>query len=93
MLTIERVGLFAMDNDHKLLSALPIAAGMRWDRLTFTALGGIVAFLAGATLLLEDRVAPVAPVFAMVGGFGPRDGLREALFQRVDPQPQALMIG
>jgi hypothetical protein len=41
---------------------------MRWDRLTFTALGGIAAFLAGGTLLLEDGVAAVVPVFAMVGG-------------------------
>jgi hypothetical protein len=41
---------------------------MRWDQLTFTALGGIAAFLTGAALLLEEGTAPFAPVFAMVGG-------------------------
>ena len=43
---------------------------MRWDRLTFTALGGIVALLAGIGLLLEDEHALFAPVFVMVGGIG-----------------------
>jgi hypothetical protein len=27
---------------------------MRWDRLTFTAFGGIAVFLIGVALLLED---------------------------------------
>jgi hypothetical protein len=33
----------------QLKQPLFIVAGMRWDRLTFTALGGIAAFLAAAT--------------------------------------------
>jgi hypothetical protein len=41
---------------------------MRLDRLTFTALGGIAAFLIGTALLLEDGRALFAPVFGMVGG-------------------------
>jgi hypothetical protein len=41
---------------------------MRWDRLTFTALGGIAVFLIGIGLLLEDERALFAPVFGMVGG-------------------------
>ena len=41
---------------------------MRWDRLTFTALGGIAVFLIGTALLLEDGRARFAPVFGMVGG-------------------------
>jgi uncharacterized membrane protein YfcA len=42
---------------------------MRWDRLTLTALGGIVALLLGIALLLEDERLLFAPVFAMVSGF------------------------
>jgi hypothetical protein len=41
---------------------------MRWDRLTFTALGGIAALLAGIALLVADERAPFAPVFVMLGG-------------------------
>ena len=41
---------------------------MRWDRLTFTALGGIAAFLIGIALLLGDERPLFAPVFGMVGG-------------------------
>src|ERR1700746_4134520 len=41
---------------------------MRLDPLTFTALGGIAAFLIGTALLLEDGRALFAPVFGMVGG-------------------------
>jgi hypothetical protein len=41
---------------------------MRWDWLTFTALGGIAVFLIGAALLLEDGRALFVPVFALVGG-------------------------
>lgn len=41
---------------------------MRWDRLTFTALGGIAAFLMGIALLLEDERPLFAPIFGMVGG-------------------------
>jgi uncharacterized membrane protein YfcA len=41
---------------------------MRWDRLTFTALGGIAALLAGIALLLADERALFAPVFVMVCG-------------------------
>jgi hypothetical protein len=43
---------------------------MRWDRLTFTALGGVAAFLFGIALLLGDERPLFAPVFAMVGGIG-----------------------
>lgn len=43
---------------------------MRWDRLTFTALGGIAAFLIGIGLLLEDARSLFPPVFGMVGGIG-----------------------
>ena len=41
---------------------------MRWDRLTFTALGGVAAFLIGIALLLGDERSLFAPVFGMVGG-------------------------
>jgi hypothetical protein len=41
---------------------------MRWDGLTFTALGGIAAFLVGIALLLGDERPLFAPVFGMVGG-------------------------
>jgi uncharacterized membrane protein YfcA len=41
---------------------------MRWDRLTFTALGGIAAFLMGIAMLLADERSLFAPVFGMVGG-------------------------
>ena len=41
---------------------------MRWDRLTFTALGGIAALLTGTALLLEDERTLFAPVFVMVSG-------------------------
>jgi len=41
---------------------------MRWDRLTFTALGGVAAFLVGIALLLADERPLFAPVFGMVGG-------------------------
>ena len=41
---------------------------MRWDRLTFTALGGVAALLIGIALLLEDERALFGPVFGMVGG-------------------------
>ena len=44
--------------------------GMRWDRLTFTALGGVAAFLVGIGLLLGDERPLFAPVFGMVGGIG-----------------------
>ena len=44
--------------------------GMRWDRLTFTALGGVAAFLVGTALLLGDERPLFAPVFGMVGGIG-----------------------
>ena len=43
---------------------------MRWDRLTFTALGGVAAFLVGIALLLGDERPLFAPVFGMVGGIG-----------------------
>jgi uncharacterized membrane protein YfcA len=42
---------------------------MRWDRLTFTALGGLAALLIGVLLLLEDERPLFAPVFGMIGGF------------------------
>jgi len=41
---------------------------MRWDRLTFTALGGIAVFLIGTVLLIEDGPALFASVFGMVRG-------------------------
>jgi hypothetical protein len=41
---------------------------MRWDRLTFTALGGIAALLTGIALLLANERALFAPVFVTVGG-------------------------
>jgi hypothetical protein len=41
---------------------------MRWDRLTFTALGGTAAFLTGIALQLEGERTLFAPVFVMVGG-------------------------
>jgi hypothetical protein len=41
---------------------------MRWDRLTFTALGGIAVFLISGALLLEDARPLFAPVIGMVGG-------------------------
>lgn len=41
---------------------------MRWDRLTFAALGGIAALLTGIALLLADERAELAPVFVTVGG-------------------------
>jgi uncharacterized membrane protein YfcA len=41
---------------------------MRWDRLTFMALGGVAAFLMGIGLLIEDERSLFAPVFGMVGG-------------------------
>ena len=44
--------------------------GMRWDRLTFTALGGVAAFLVGIGLLLGDERPLFAPVFGMVDGIG-----------------------
>ena len=44
--------------------------GMRWDRLTFTALSGVAAFLVGIGLLLGDERPLFAPVFGMVGGIG-----------------------
>ena len=44
--------------------------GMRWDRLTFTALGGVAAFLVGIGLLLGDERPLFAPVFGMVGCIG-----------------------
>ena len=47
---------------------MAIAAGMRWDRLTFTALGGIAVFMMGVALLFEDERSLFAPVFGMVGG-------------------------
>ena len=43
---------------------------MRWDRLTFTALGGVAAFLVGIGLLLGDERPLFAPVFGMVDGIG-----------------------
>jgi hypothetical protein len=43
---------------------------MRWDRLTFTALGGVAAFLVGIALLLGDERPLFAPVVGMVGGIG-----------------------
>jgi hypothetical protein len=43
---------------------------MRWDRLTFTALGGVAAFLLGIALLVGDERPLFAPVFGMVGGIG-----------------------
>jgi hypothetical protein len=43
---------------------------MRWDRLTFTALGGVAAFLLGIALLLGDKRSLFAPVFGMAGGIG-----------------------
>ena len=44
--------------------------GLRWDRLTFTALGGVAAFVIGIALLLGDERPLFAPVFGMVGGIG-----------------------
>ena len=44
--------------------------GMRWDRLTFTALGGVAAFLLGIALPIGDERPLFAPVFGMVGGIG-----------------------
>ena len=41
---------------------------MRWDRLTFMALGGIAAFVLGIASQLEDGRALFAPVFGMIGG-------------------------
>ena len=41
---------------------------MRWDRLTFTALGGIAVFLIETVVLIEDGRALFAPVFGMVRG-------------------------
>ena len=41
---------------------------MRFDRLTYTALGGIAVFLIGVALMLEEGRALFTPVFGMVGG-------------------------
>jgi uncharacterized membrane protein YfcA len=41
---------------------------MRWDRLTFMALGGIAVFMMGIALLLEEERPLFVRVFAMVGG-------------------------
>ena len=41
---------------------------MRWDRLTWMALGGVAALLMGIGWLIEDESSLFAPVFGMVGG-------------------------
>jgi hypothetical protein len=41
---------------------------MRWDRLTFTALGGVAALLTGIGLLFAGESTLFAPVFVMAGG-------------------------
>ena len=41
---------------------------MRWDRLTWMALGGVAALLIGIGWLIEDESSLFAPVFGMVGG-------------------------
>jgi len=41
---------------------------MRWDRLTWMALGGVAALLIGIGWLMEDEFSLFAPVFGMVGG-------------------------
>ena len=41
---------------------------VRFDRLTYTALGGIAVFLIGVALMLEEGRALFTPVFGMVGG-------------------------
>jgi hypothetical protein len=38
---------------------------MRWDRLTFTAFGGIAALVIGGAMLLEDASAVFVPVIGM----------------------------
>jgi hypothetical protein len=56
------------DNHHQFIRSLGDRAAHALDRLTFTALGGIAAFLMGIGLLLEGERALFAPVFGMVGG-------------------------
>jgi hypothetical protein len=55
-------------NHHRFLSSIADYAGIRWGRLTLTAIGGIAALLTGIALLLEDEGALFAPVFGMAGG-------------------------
>ena len=70
----------------------PIVRSMRWDRLTFTALGGIAALLVGIALLLEDERMPFAPVFVMVGGIAALVlANHERLKLRVDALEQRLV--
>jgi hypothetical protein len=66
---------------------LAIVAGMRWDSLTFTALGGIAAFLMGIALLLEDERSLFAPVFGMVGGIA---AVAMANYERLKLRVEAL---
>jgi hypothetical protein len=64
---------------------------MRWDRLTFTALGGVAAFLLGIALLLVDERPLFAPVFGMVGGIAALAmANHERLKLRVDALEQRL---
>ena len=60
---------------------------MRWDRLTFNALGGIAVFLIGVVLLLEDGRALFASVFGMVGGIA---AVTSANHQRLRERVEAL---
>jgi hypothetical protein len=62
-------------------------AGMRRDRLTLTALGGIAGLLLGIALLLEDERSLFARVVAMVGGFA---ALVMANHERLKPRVDAL---
>jgi hypothetical protein len=58
---------------------------MRWDRLTFTAFGGIAALVIGGALLLEDASAVFVPVIGMVGGIAAMAlASHERLKQRIE---------
>jgi uncharacterized membrane protein YhhN len=58
---------------------------MHWDRLTFTALGGIAALVIGAAMLLEDAGAVFVPVIGMVGGIAAMAcASQERLKQRIE---------